>query len=68
MVVSSVYEQSFAFVHFSMSDMYGYGRLNFRDVLHCLEQVEEETSVTKKYIERAESPGLCFVNDIRLEF
>ena len=26
---------------------YGYGQLNFRDVPHCLEQVEEETSVTK---------------------
>ena len=26
----------------------GYGRLNFRDVPPCLEQVEEETSATKK--------------------
>ena len=28
----------------------GYGRLNFRDFPHCLEQVEEETSATKKNI------------------
>ena len=28
--------------------MNGNGRVNFRDVPHCLEQVEEETYATKK--------------------
>ena len=35
------------FFHTGAEIKNGNGRVNFRDVPHCLEQVEEETSATK---------------------